>query len=259
MGTGAEVDLEFVTCEGNAADQGGAVWVAAGGDFGARSTGLLSNVATGDGGALYTVGAAALACSLCVVAQNQAADGGGLFVDGAVAFSTADGELRDNVAAGDGGGAYVANTTWAAAGTDLLANRAARGGGLASSSATVNLAASVLDANTATGAGGGAWVDGGGWSVSGITAQDQLADRGGAFAVEGGASLTVVGGSFLGHLGTTGGSVLDLVDGTVAWIVVDLGAPSGPDNGVPEITTPAGAQSYDGATSTTCTAAGCSP
>lgn len=126
--------LVDVDVDGNSADQGGGVYVAAG---------AVVNVDRGSW------------------SDNEATTGGALYVADAV-VSLSDTTVKDNAAVEDGGGIYVSQAPRAAAsvtlvGASVSGNTAANGGGLAvSGPAGVSVSAgSMVVSNTATGRGGG--------------------------------------------------------------------------------------------------------
>jgi hypothetical protein len=158
---GGQVTVAGVsTVTANDADLGGGVFVAADGVLSGAS--ITGNTAISGGGVYLQAGTA----SMLTVAGNTADTGGGVVIDDAGTLSAS--AVTMNVAAADGGG--VAAGTWLA---DSLAagvlelssvtvsdNDAVTGAGISvTGEVTVSLTdASTVEANTATVAGGGAWV-----------------------------------------------------------------------------------------------------
>lgn len=167
------------------------------------------------------------------------AGGGRALLLDAGATELVDVDVVTNHAAADGGGVYAVNNELALQRGSFDANDGSYPGSL----------------------GGALSMSRGGAFATDTEWFDNFAHVGAALVVQGGASFTQSGGFFLGNAATHpgGASVAEVFDATFALVMVDLGAPAGPDNTVPEVVAGGAAFSYDGVVTLTCGPAGCAP
>ncbi len=157
-----DLALVDVSISGHHAADGGGVYAAEGSTISMNNATISDNDADGNGGGVYSAGY--LSSTNSYIEDNTAAtQGGGLFVtNSGVTFSG--GRLQANVAGEAGGGALIRGGSVSVTGAGVRSNSSAQGGGLCILGASVygvmvRINTAAVTGNTATGSGGGVYVD----------------------------------------------------------------------------------------------------
>jgi predicted outer membrane repeat protein len=227
---GASVSLTNVLVTGAAATRDGGFAYVDGGDLAFTDLSLdgtdaASGGGTGDGGAFYLTGHAALTLTVATISDTRATAGGAVWADDGSVITFDDVVIRDPRAT-DGGGALDLEDTSATLTTfSVLDGTAAEGGAvrlLGTSAATCE--ACVYSGNVATGDGGALLLaTGSSWEDLDGTWQDNTAANGGSVAMEGSATARFDGTVFdAGQARTSGGAIAHA--GTGALALVDISA-----------------------------------
>lgn len=153
-------DVEFGCLQitgGNASDDGGALYVNAGGSADLRGTRFVGNRTTAQGGAIFVESGASLIARThgsgtldqwaVRIADNSATSGGGIYSESAITLTSP--AIYGNVATISGGGIYADNTTVTIDNPYLVDNTAVQGGAIYSEMSEILIdSAEFIDCDT---------------------------------------------------------------------------------------------------------------
>ncbi|MBR1984617.1 MAG: hypothetical protein IKA31_02655, partial [Clostridia bacterium] len=187
-----------ITGGGNAANNGGGIFVGTSGGLAKSNTTaayIRGNYASTYGGGIYSSAAITTTSStnaglLTNMKYNYSTrDGGGIFINGA-AFTFSDGEISQNHSGEDGGGIAVHGSSFKMAGGKVFSNKCtAAGGGLyvTGTSTTFAISGGSIYSNEAGSFGGGIYTSAGGSSsITGGSIYSNKAVKGGGYGQNGG-------------------------------------------------------------------------
>ncbi len=164
------------------------------------------------------------------IENNSATYGGGIFDESTL---TDDGGTIENNSANQGGGIYNSNTgTLTDDGGTIENNSAGEGGGI-SNWGTITLADTMIEQNTAAGAGccGGGIFNTGTLTLNGTTIEDNSATDGGGIYNEAG-TLTDDGGTILNNSADDGGGIFNQGTITLAGTTIENNSASQSGGGI---------------------------
>ena len=215
----------------NQAVDGGAFYLLDGEITVSGDTSISENTALHNGGAVYLGGGELRVFGGSFVRNSAVEYGGAIYLEQGT-MTMSGGEILENTAAKDGGAAYLGGGSLSMSGGVVSLNAAVNGGGFyVTDDGTANQGLTIsggsITQNTASGSGGGAYVKGGGVTVSGTAniLQNTAAENGGGIAIYDG-NYTMTGGNVNGNVATNGqgGGIFISSGGADVAVLVESGS-----------------------------------